>query len=174
MVGRGKGRVRESQADSVPSAEPDTGLNLRTLRSWPKPNSRAGCLTNWTTQAPLWYTYLKVALRIDSTRQQDWEWILGTHWEVLLCTRHLHALPLITLTRKMRCNHSYPTDEDMKFKESECKRKGIYIPDLRELPYQPCAACTETSYLSQLLGSLSMTVAEMYKLTNTTRFYTPN
>jgi len=32
-VGRGRGRERESQADSMLSMEPDEGLNLMTLRS---------------------------------------------------------------------------------------------------------------------------------------------
>ena len=88
----------------------------------------------------------------------------------------LHTLSLITITRKMKCHYSHFTNEDVKFKEFECKRKGTYIPDPRELPYQPCAACTETSFLSEplLLGGLSVTVAEMYKLTNRTGFYTPN
>jgi len=50
--GRGRGRERESQADSALSVEPDKGLDLTSLRSWPEPKSRAGCLTDWATQAP--------------------------------------------------------------------------------------------------------------------------
>jgi len=33
--------------------EPDTGLDLRTLRSWPELKSRVGRLTDWATQALL-------------------------------------------------------------------------------------------------------------------------
>ena len=42
---------REPQADSTVSTEPDTGLSLMTLRSWPEPKSRVSHLTNWATQA---------------------------------------------------------------------------------------------------------------------------
>ena len=38
-------RERESQADSALSMEPDLGLNLMTLRSWPELKSRGWCLT---------------------------------------------------------------------------------------------------------------------------------
>ena len=41
--GRG-GKRRESQADSVLSVEPDTGLSLRVSRSWLEPKARVGCL----------------------------------------------------------------------------------------------------------------------------------
>jgi len=43
---------RESQAGSAFRAEPDVGLNLMTVRSWPELKSRVGGLTNWATQAP--------------------------------------------------------------------------------------------------------------------------
>ena len=49
-------REREADregADSLLSWEPDSGLDPRTLRSWPEPKSRVSCLTNGTTQAPL-------------------------------------------------------------------------------------------------------------------------
>ena len=49
---KGEGE-QESQAGSTPSAEPDTGLNPTTLRSWPELKSWVGCFTNWATQAPL-------------------------------------------------------------------------------------------------------------------------
>ena len=35
------------------SREPDVGLDLRTLRSWPEPKSRVWHLTNWATRATL-------------------------------------------------------------------------------------------------------------------------
>ena len=42
-----RGGEGERQADSVPSAEPDVGLDLRThWRSQPGPKSRLGCLSN--------------------------------------------------------------------------------------------------------------------------------
>lgn len=44
---------RESQADSVPSMEPDIGLNLMRLRSLPEPKPRVGRLIDCTTQEPL-------------------------------------------------------------------------------------------------------------------------
>ena len=49
---------RESQADSVPSTEPNAGLHLTTLRSWPEPKSRVQRLTDWATQAPLFSLFL--------------------------------------------------------------------------------------------------------------------
>ena len=44
-------RERESQAGSMPSTEPNMGLDLMTLRSWPELKSRVGHLTKWATQA---------------------------------------------------------------------------------------------------------------------------
>ena len=45
--GRGRERrERESQAGSTPSTEPDVGLDLTTMRSWPEPKSRVRHLTN--------------------------------------------------------------------------------------------------------------------------------
>ena len=35
------------------SMEPHMGFDLMTLKSWPEPKSRAGCLTNWATHVPL-------------------------------------------------------------------------------------------------------------------------
>ena len=46
-------REREIQADSMLSAEPDMGLDLKTLRSGPELKSRVGHLTHWATKAPL-------------------------------------------------------------------------------------------------------------------------
>ena len=43
---------RESQADSTPSAEPDVGLYLTTLRPRLEPKPRVECLTNYATQVP--------------------------------------------------------------------------------------------------------------------------
>jgi len=42
-VGKGQ-REKESQAGSMPSTEPDVGLNPTTPRSRPEPKSRVGCL----------------------------------------------------------------------------------------------------------------------------------
>ena len=52
-VGEAEGEGgRESQADSILSGEPDEGLDLMTLRSWPEPKSRAVHLTDCATQVP--------------------------------------------------------------------------------------------------------------------------
>ena len=45
MEGIGRRRERESQADSLPSVEPDRGLDLMTLRSSPELKSRVRHLT---------------------------------------------------------------------------------------------------------------------------------
>ena len=37
---------REFQVGSMLSMEPNMGLNLMTLRSWPEPKSRVGCSAN--------------------------------------------------------------------------------------------------------------------------------
>ena len=51
--GGGAEGERESQADSTLSTEPDMGLGLTTLRSWPGWKPRVGSSTNWATQVPL-------------------------------------------------------------------------------------------------------------------------
>ena len=50
QVREGTEGERESQADSALSTEPDEGLNLMTLKSWPGPKSRVRCLTNGVTK----------------------------------------------------------------------------------------------------------------------------
>ena len=50
--GGGRGREKESQADSMQSPESDTGLHITTLKSRPEPRPSDRCLTNWVTQAP--------------------------------------------------------------------------------------------------------------------------
>lgn len=40
-------RRRETEAESVPSAKPNTGLNPTTLRQWSEPKPIAGCSTDW-------------------------------------------------------------------------------------------------------------------------------
>ena len=45
-------REGESQAGPTPSAEPDTGLHLMTLRSRPEPKSRVGRETDGAAQEP--------------------------------------------------------------------------------------------------------------------------
>lgn len=47
----GEGENRPS--DSPLSVEPDSGLDPKTLRSWPELKSRVGCLIDWVTQALL-------------------------------------------------------------------------------------------------------------------------
>ena len=44
----------------MPTAEPNTGLSLTTLRSWRELKSRVRCSTDWATQVPpLWSPLLK-------------------------------------------------------------------------------------------------------------------
>lgn len=43
---------REPQANSLPSMDPEVGLHLTTLRSWPEPKPNVRCWTTWGTQAP--------------------------------------------------------------------------------------------------------------------------
>lgn len=52
-VGGGQMEKRESQADSVLSAEPNSELDLMILRSWLELKSRVRWLTNWATQVAL-------------------------------------------------------------------------------------------------------------------------
>lgn len=51
-------RERESQADSMLCAQPDMGLNLTILRSWPEPQSSV----RWLIEPPRcpWFTFLKI------------------------------------------------------------------------------------------------------------------
>ena len=74
-----KERERDSQADSMLSAEPDPGLDLMTLRSWPKLKPRVRYLTNCTTQAPLiWSFYSHHPLEVLAYRKKKWE--VGSEW----------------------------------------------------------------------------------------------
>ena len=43
---------RESEAGFMPGADPDSGLNLMTLKSSPEPKSRVRCLIDWGIQVP--------------------------------------------------------------------------------------------------------------------------
>lgn len=43
---------KDSQAGSMLSIQPDVGLDLTPLKSWPDQKSRVGCLTEWATQVP--------------------------------------------------------------------------------------------------------------------------
>ena len=43
---------KESQANSMLSTEPDTGLDLKILRSWPETKPRVRGLTDWATRHP--------------------------------------------------------------------------------------------------------------------------
>ena len=50
----GAGREGKRISSRLPSwawsREPDTGPDLMTLRSWPEPKAKVGCLTDWATQ----------------------------------------------------------------------------------------------------------------------------
>ena len=55
------GRRRKSQPDSLMSAEPDLGLDLRTLlRPWPEPKPRVRCSSDWAIQVPQFLLILKI------------------------------------------------------------------------------------------------------------------
>ena len=60
-------RERESPASSTLSAEPNAGLDPRTLRPRPELKSRVGRLTNWATQAPLDLRVLHSSHMLGST-----------------------------------------------------------------------------------------------------------
>ena len=51
-VAEAEGGGEESLKQTVLSAEPNEGLNPRTLRSPPELKSRVRCSTNYTTQVP--------------------------------------------------------------------------------------------------------------------------
>lgn len=90
--------------------------------------------------------------RIDKRSKNDWDKCKENIWRSYYVTGTLHALPPISLVRKMRCHHFHFIVEDMKFKEFECKRKEIWVPDPKELLCQHCAACTKLlSYFRTLL-----------------------
>ena len=55
--GGGRGRGRESQANSTLNAEPDMELDLTTLRSQPEAKPRVRGLTHCTTEASLSLTF---------------------------------------------------------------------------------------------------------------------
>lgn len=49
-----KGEAEGERIPDLPlSAEPDAGLHLMPLRSWPEQKPRVGHSTDWATQAPL-------------------------------------------------------------------------------------------------------------------------
>ena len=54
---------------SIPSEEPNTGLELTTLRSRPEFSSRVGNLTEWATQAPRWLYVLPRLIAARTWRQ---------------------------------------------------------------------------------------------------------
>ena len=59
---RDRDRERESQADSMPSTEPDVGFDLMTVSSWPEPKSKVGHLTDWATSSAFTY-FLSICFR---------------------------------------------------------------------------------------------------------------
>ena len=71
---------KESQASSVFSAEPNTGLSLMTVRSWPEPKSRVRYLTDWDTQASLkWVNFMVHKLYLNKVVRK----------KCVQCTDHL-------------------------------------------------------------------------------------
>ena len=46
LDGGAKREEREYQVGSMPSTETTVGLHPTTLRAWPEPKSRVGCITN--------------------------------------------------------------------------------------------------------------------------------
>ena len=48
---------RKSQGVSTFSPEPNTGLDLMTMRSWPELIPRIQCFSDWTIQVPLFLTF---------------------------------------------------------------------------------------------------------------------
>ena len=46
---RGGAVEKNLQADSPPNKEPNAGLDLMTLKSWPEPKSKFEHLTDWAT-----------------------------------------------------------------------------------------------------------------------------
>ena len=52
--GKVMGERERLSKDSPLSREPNSGLNLMTLRSRPEPKSRVRCLTGAATQVPQW------------------------------------------------------------------------------------------------------------------------
>ena len=65
---------RESEAGSVLMADsPMQGSDSGTMRSWPKPKSRVGCLTDWASQEPLLCPFLnRVVLLLLNVRIVFW------------------------------------------------------------------------------------------------------
>ena len=66
-------RERESQANSEMSIEPDLGLGITNLRSWPELKPRVGCLTDWATKEPqfLWKLYQVSSFSLQDLRVKD-------------------------------------------------------------------------------------------------------
>ena len=66
MGGSERGWERESQVGSVlPAQSPMQGLNSWTMKSWPEPKSRVGCLKVWATQAPQPLIYISKCMVND-------------------------------------------------------------------------------------------------------------
>ena len=65
-------RERESQVGSTLIMEPNMGLNLTTVRSWPEPKSRVGHSTDWATQVPLVFVFIvKFSCILDKSPSSD-------------------------------------------------------------------------------------------------------
>ena len=77
---RGAEGERESQADSQVSMEPEAGLHLKTLRSWPELKPRVGHSTAWATQAPQLPVEFLFSLILKNyllERERKWAWTGG-------------------------------------------------------------------------------------------------
>ena len=65
---------RDLQAGSMLSVQsPMQGFNSWNVRSWPEPESRVGCLTNRTTQAPQDCHFLESVRGISENKMVGWE-----------------------------------------------------------------------------------------------------
>jgi len=84
-------RERENPKQTPkPSAEPEGGLDLTTLRSWPEPKPRVQCSTYLATQAPLRSGLLqlvRVGLTEEATSEKTWRRWLNTGGLSDMCAR---------------------------------------------------------------------------------------
>ena len=86
--GRGRGRIFSKLC-----VEPEVGLHLMTLGSWPELKSKVGCFNNWATREPWqWWFFSVAALLLES-------WVRPTSWD---------GEGMGTIAQlKLRCNFSW-------------------------------------------------------------------
>ena len=65
-------RERESSAVSMPSMDPNLGLDLTTMRSWPEPKSKVGCLTTEPSRCPKIHSSPDILALIRGMECQEW------------------------------------------------------------------------------------------------------